>query len=58
LKKSDLFMYNSHTASTLMHKQKGPSARLSSGWRSGGISGIWEEELLEGLGERPGGIGS
>jgi hypothetical protein len=40
-----------------MHKQKGPSARLSSGWRSGGISGIWEEELLEGLGKRPGDVG-
>jgi hypothetical protein len=45
-------------ANILIHEQKGPSARLSSGWRSGGISGIREEELLEGLGKRPDGVGS
>jgi hypothetical protein len=36
--------------------KKGPSTRLSSGWTSGGISGIREEEFLEGLGKRPGGV--
>jgi hypothetical protein len=44
-------------ARTLIHKQKGPSARLSSGWRSGSINDIWEEELLEGLGKRPDDVG-
>jgi hypothetical protein len=45
-----------HVAHILTYKQKGPSAEQSSGLRSVGFIGVWKQELLEGLGERLGGV--
>jgi hypothetical protein len=45
-----------HAARTLTQKQKGLGARQSSGWRSIGVGGIREQKLLEGFGERLGGV--
>jgi hypothetical protein len=51
-----LFIYKRPRGQSTDIHQNGPSAQLLSGGRSGSVSSVREEELLEGFGERPGGV--
>jgi hypothetical protein len=55
--KQNVAYLHGHVAHILTYKQKkGPGAQQSSGLRSVGVSGVWKQELLEGLGKRFGGV--
>jgi hypothetical protein len=57
MSKNNLFIYKRPRGQSTDTHQNGPSAQLLSGGRRGSVSGVREEELLEGFGERSGGVG-
>jgi hypothetical protein len=58
LKQNDCSFTWPHGPRTNIQTKKGPGAQQSSGLRSVGFSGVWKQEVLEGLGERLGGVSS